>query len=116
LRLGDQGRPRPIPGIPSPPGRLADPAAALAGVIHAGEALRVLDLRCNGITEDGAALLLEALEDNHALKLDLGRGIGAGLRGRLRALLARNRAAGTAAEVDAEVAAIRSVYRTVARS
>jgi hypothetical protein len=83
--------------------------------MRAGGALRVLGLRCNGVTE-GAALLLEALEDNHALNLDLGRGIAVGLRGRLRALLARNRAAGADAEVGADVAAIRSVHRTAGRA
>jgi hypothetical protein len=88
-------------------------AAALASLIAASESLRSLDLSGNGITDAGAALMAEALEDNpRVTTLTIGKGLSPEYRQRLQSLLKRNQTAvGVEVGNDPDVEAIRSVYR-----
>src|SRR5262249_46439341 len=71
---------------------LDEAAAALAGLLLDNPALRKLDLKRAGLTDRGAAVLLDALGANRTLtELVLGKGVPAEVRQQGQALLARNR-------------------------
>jgi aryl-alcohol dehydrogenase-like predicted oxidoreductase/Ran GTPase-activating protein (RanGAP) involved in mRNA processing and transport len=95
-------------------------AAALAEALPGNRSLEAIDLLRNGISDDGARLLLDALAWNdRLLELALGKGLSSEIRRDLRLLLDRNRAGRTdraAIDTDPDVAAIRSVYRTGAKA
>ncbi|MCA9069201.1 MAG: hypothetical protein KDA84_09775, partial [Planctomycetaceae bacterium] len=87
-------------------------AAAFAGLLRQNLTLQSLDLSSNGISDSGARLLCEALEDHPRLtELRLGRGISKRWKQDIQKHLDRNRLQNPQHPTPAELLAIQSVYR-----
>ncbi len=87
-------------------------AAAIAELLAQNPNLQTLDLSANGISDSGARLLHEALEDHPRLiELTLGQGIAKRLKQDIQNRLKRNRATHPPEPTPPEIKAIQSVYR-----
>lgn len=120
LAVVELGYDKSTPVLGESPNQIGDAGcSAIADWLVGAERLRALDLRRNGITGAGVALLVDALRSQRTLtSLRLGRGVGVVWRRRVDAMLRRNAdeqgvAVDSRPVVDpAEIEAIRSVYRS----